>query len=160
MIRLPRPEFIVLYNGTAPFPDRKTMRLSDAYEHVEGYKEINLELEVKVYNINEGRNAETVARCEELRGYAYFVHRVRCHEAEERKKGTVPETDITRTALRKAIQDCKGKSLLTGFLETLTPEAANACARRAWNTKATRRSPSRCCYVSQMRACFSKPGGR
>jgi hypothetical protein len=125
LIKLPRPEFIVLYNGTAPFPDRKTLRLSDAYEQVEGFEKINLELEVTVYNINEGRNAETVNRCEELRGYAYFVHRVRCHESEERKKGALPETDIKLIAVKKAIQDCKDKSLLAGFLDTLTPEEVN-----------------------------------
>jgi len=125
LIKLPRPEFIVLYNGTAPFPDKETLRLSDAYEQVEGFDKVNLELEVTVYNINEGRNAETVNRCEELRGYAYFVHRVRCHEAEERKKGELPETDVRLIAVKKAIQDCKDKSLLAGFLDTLTPEEVN-----------------------------------
>ena len=125
LIRLPRPEFIVLYNGTAPFPDRETSRLSDAYEQVEGFDKINLELEVTVYNINEGRNAETVNRCEELRGYAYFVYRVRYHEAEEREKGALPETDIPRTAVKKAIQDCKDKSLLADFWEKLTQEEIN-----------------------------------
>ena len=125
LIRLPRPEFIVLYNGTAPFPDRETSRLSDAYEKVEGFDKINLELEVEVYNINEGRNAEKVNRCEELRGYAYFVYRVRYHEAEERKKAALPEADITRVAVKKAIQDCKDKSLLAGFWDTLTMEDIN-----------------------------------
>ena len=151
LIRLPRPEFIVLYNGTEPFPDRATLRLSDAYEKVDGFDcmrrtegsetntlpkqqpalqgevvdKITLELEVTVYNINEGRNAETVNRCEELKGYAYFVHRVRHHEGEEREKRSLPETDITRTAVRKAIQDCKDKSLLAGFWDTLTMEEIN-----------------------------------
>jgi len=125
LIRLPRPEFIVLYNGTAPFPDRETLRLSDAYEQVEKIDKINLELEVTVYNINEGRNTETVNRCENLKGYAYFVYRVRYHEAEERKKGT---TDITRTAVKKAIQDCKDKSLLASFWENMTQEDINMLA--------------------------------
>ena len=125
LIKLPRPEFIVLYNGAAPFPDRETLRLSDAYEQAEGYEKINLELEVQVYNINEGRNAETVNRCEELKGYAYFVHRVRHHEEEGRKKGSLPKTDVTLTAIRKAIQDCKDKSLLAGFLENLSMEEIN-----------------------------------
>ena len=93
-----------LYNETAPFPDRETLRMSDAYERVEGFDKIDLQLEVQVYNINEGRNAEVVSRCEELKGYAYFVYRARYHEAEERKKGALPEKDITRTAVKKAIQ--------------------------------------------------------
>jgi len=101
------------------------LRLSDAYEQVEGFEKINLELEVTVYNINEGRNAETVNRCEELRGYAYFVHRVRYHEAEERKNGALTETDIPLMAVKKAIQDCKDKNLLAGFWKNLTPEEVN-----------------------------------
>ena len=125
LIRLPRPEFIVLYNGTDPFPNRKTLRLSEAYEKVDGYEKINLQLEVQVDNINEGRNAETVTRCEELKGYAYFVHRARYHEAEERKKGLLPEEDIKRIAVKKAIQDCKDKGLLTDFWKKLTPEEIN-----------------------------------
>ena len=32
-IRLPQPEFFVLYNGASPFPDKETLKLSDVYEH-------------------------------------------------------------------------------------------------------------------------------
>jgi len=128
LLKLPRPEFIVLYNGTAPYPDRKLLRLSDAYEQVKEYNNIHLELEVIVYNINEGRNTGEVRRCEVLRGYAYFVDRVRYHETEERKKGGLTEAEITRTAIKKAIQDCKEKSLLLDFWNTLTPEETNMLA--------------------------------
>ena len=31
-VPLPRPEFFVLYNGTAAYPDETTMKLSEAYE--------------------------------------------------------------------------------------------------------------------------------
>ncbi|MDR2184779.1 MAG: hypothetical protein LBO80_03795 [Treponema sp.] len=31
-IAIPRPEFIVLYNGTAPYPDESTLRLSESFE--------------------------------------------------------------------------------------------------------------------------------
>jgi len=78
-----------------------------------------------VYNINDGRNAEMANRCEELNGYAYFVHRVRFHEAEEKRKGEVPKEDILRIALRKAVQDCIKKGLLLGFWNSLTPEEFN-----------------------------------
>ena len=121
LVKLPRPQFIVLYNGTAAFPDKRTLRLSDAFHKVEGFEDIYLELVVEVYNINEGVNKEIVSRCEELRGYAYFVARVRYHEAEERKKGVMSENS-TRVAIRKAIQDCKEKDLLVDFWDKLTME--------------------------------------
>ena len=31
LLKIPKPDFIVLYNGADPFPDEKTLRLSDAY---------------------------------------------------------------------------------------------------------------------------------
>jgi len=34
LVKLPKPDFLVLYNGADAFPDEKTMRLSDAYDHV------------------------------------------------------------------------------------------------------------------------------
>jgi hypothetical protein len=51
LVKLPRPEFIVLYNGSAGYPDRTTLRLSDTFERVEGNAAVNLELTVKVYKI-------------------------------------------------------------------------------------------------------------
>jgi len=59
LLSIPRPEFFVLYNGTAPYPDEQIMKLSDAFEKpgIPGLAEkpaIALELEVKVLNINEG----------------------------------------------------------------------------------------------------------
>jgi len=32
LLSIPRPEFFVLYNGTAPYPDEQVMKLSDAFE--------------------------------------------------------------------------------------------------------------------------------
>jgi hypothetical protein len=123
LVRLPRPQFIVLYNGAAAFPRQATLRLSDAFEKVEGLKGGCLELVVKVYNINEGRNRRMVSRSVELRGYAYFVGRVQYHEGVERERD--PALDkyyVTRDALRKAIQDCRDKNLLVDYWDNLTKE--------------------------------------
>ena len=57
LLKIPKPDFIVLYNGTDEFPDEKILRLSDAYmEMPEEFIGFNgsLELEVRVVNINEG----------------------------------------------------------------------------------------------------------
>ena len=55
LITLPRPEFFVLYNGTTPYPDESTIKLSDAYESISslGLPEksiFSLDLTVKVIN--------------------------------------------------------------------------------------------------------------
>jgi hypothetical protein len=62
LVHIPRPEFFVLYNGVAPYPDEELLKLSDAFES--GLlpditkKTTALELEVRVININHGRNKE------------------------------------------------------------------------------------------------------
>ena len=76
LLKIPKPDFIVLYNGVDPFPDRKTLRLSSAYmELPEEFCALggSLELEVQVLNVNEGRNEDILKKCETLRGYAHYV---------------------------------------------------------------------------------------
>ncbi len=45
------PEFYVFYNRTDPYPDIKTLRLSDAY--IKEQEKPQLELTVDVYNIDD-----------------------------------------------------------------------------------------------------------
>ena len=126
LIKFPRPEFIGLVNVPGPFPDRKVLRLSDAFENVPGFDEIRLELEVMVYNINEGRNPGIAARCAMLKEYAYFVARVRWHvKAEKQRVGTTSEAKVIRIAIRKAVQECKAKGYLLDFLGKMTEEEMN-----------------------------------
>ena len=49
-VKIPRPEFIVLYNGVREMPDYQEMKLSDNFYDHEA--ETGLQLTVKVYNIN------------------------------------------------------------------------------------------------------------
>jgi hypothetical protein len=71
LVKIPTPEFIVLYNGLGDAPERETLRLSDAFMDAPEIKfnaKLPLELEVSVFNINEGMNAEIVRRCGTLDG--------------------------------------------------------------------------------------------
>jgi hypothetical protein len=65
-IKLPRPEFIVLCKGPVDFEEKSTHKLSDALEAVEDTEsggEVNLELVVKLFNINKGRNQAIMEKC-------------------------------------------------------------------------------------------------
>jgi hypothetical protein len=64
----------VLYNGVAAYPDKTILRLSDAFELVEGNAAVNLELAVTVYNIGKGRNTEIVQKSAPLSVYVDFVY--------------------------------------------------------------------------------------
>jgi hypothetical protein len=71
LLKIPSPEFIVLYNGKKEFPDYKEMKLSDAFKFMNDT--CSLELIVKAYNINKGRNAEMANRSPVLDGYEIFI---------------------------------------------------------------------------------------
>ena len=74
MINLPRPEFFVLYNGNRKAPAIQTLKLSDAFKDK---NDINLELIVKQYNINEGYNESLINKSVDLKFYCTFVNRVK-----------------------------------------------------------------------------------
>ena len=82
-IRLPRPECYVFYNGDAPFPQEAEMRLSDAFrESGAGLPQsMQLDLTVKVYNINKSANHPILSRCEPLLAYSNFTEYARMAKA-------------------------------------------------------------------------------
>lgn len=58
-LMIPRPSFVVLYNGTKDFPAYQELRLSDSFlGEKQKDEEDALQLIVKVYNINTEKNSE------------------------------------------------------------------------------------------------------
>jgi len=113
LIKLPRPEFYVLYNGIATMPDKTALRLSGAFmDCPEGAAKYGgfcpLELEVPVINVNAGRNHDIIGRSENLSGYVCFVDKAR----EYRASGL----DM-KEALEAAIEYCIGNGILDDFLD-------------------------------------------
>jgi hypothetical protein len=123
LVKIPRPEFIVLYNGTDDTPDQWEERLSKAYITVEGNTKISLDLTVTVYNINKGRNRELLRRSEHLAGYVEFVARVR-----ENEKAGKPQAEAVTEAVRNCIRD----GILAGFLKEHGSEVMNMLLEE-WN---------------------------
>jgi hypothetical protein len=68
---IPRPEFIVLYNGVDDYPAESTMRLSEHFEQIEQNDTIALELRAKVYNINKGYNPKLEEQSKVLGDYVH-----------------------------------------------------------------------------------------
>ena len=126
LLKIPKPDFIVLYNGEDQFPDERTLRLSDAYEEYhEAFSELggSLELEVRVVNINEGRNEAVVNKSEALRGYVAFIGKVRANIASG--------IDLTQ-AVTQAVKDCIGEGILEEFLNNHSSEVINMLTTE-WN---------------------------
>lgn len=130
-IKIPRPEFLVLYNGTKNMPDFWTIKLSDNFKG-EG-EEISLQLIVKVYNINSGRNPKVLARCRALKEYSQFVEIVRTRAEEG------PLTDMV---MKEILEQCIAEGILKDLLkkygtevismlfEQLTEEEAREMSRQ------------------------------
>ena len=114
-IKIPSPEFVVLYNGEKEMVDFKEMKLSDSYELGQDFP--NLDLVVKVYNINKGRNADMAAKSSSLSGYEEFIAAVR----ENHKVMSLKE------AVRVAIRSCISKNILVEFLTEHGSEVENKC---------------------------------
>ena len=128
LIRIPRPEFFVLYNGVSPCPDDETLRLSKAFEQASSIgipdKEApSLELTARVININQGRNEEILKRSKTLNGYCAFIEKVREYESEGYS---------LEEAIRKAVKYCRDHDILKEFLEANAKEVM-ALLLTEWN---------------------------
>ncbi|MDR2555154.1 MAG: Rpn family recombination-promoting nuclease/putative transposase, partial [Fibromonadaceae bacterium] len=104
-IKIPAPEFIVLYNGEKKFPDFKELKLSDLYNFKT--HDCYLELLVKVYNINKGHNVDMAGKSPILSGYEEFIAQI---------KENLKSMEL-REAIRLAIKSCISKNILVSFLE-------------------------------------------
>lgn len=127
LVKLPAPEFVVLYNGEEPFPREKLYRLSDAYLAQPG--ENTLELKVRVININAEQDSPVLRRSETLAGYSSFVQAVREHQ----------EAGLSlNEAIQKSIHQCIDQGILREFLEKNGSEVRNMVLTE-WDENEARR---------------------
>ena len=110
-VMIPTPEFYVFYNGKEDFPVEKELVLSDAY--LCPPEDNSLELKVKVININSDKAHKLLAKCEILREYSIFIETIRKY------------ADSEEGAIKKAIQECMEKGILTEYLKRKGSEVRN-----------------------------------
>jgi len=120
-VKIPVPEFFVLYNGVEPCQDQYIYRLSDSFKKLDslglmGKSTFSLELVVSVININEGRNQALAARCKKLAEYSAFIAKVRSF---------MKELGNLKEAIKKAINYCQKHDILREFLELHATEVLN-----------------------------------
>ncbi|MBQ6565498.1 MAG: hypothetical protein IJL80_00445 [Treponema sp.] len=111
LIKIPAPQYFVLYNGLAEQTEKVDLRLSDAFEKKsEGY-----EWTAHVINVNAGHNKNILSSCQILEDYAQFVAKVR-HNC---NCGMV----LTK-AIDTAVDDCIRQGILESFLRKHKSEVA------------------------------------
>lgn len=104
-ISLPAPQCVVFYNGTQEMPEEQTLRLSDAFENGEARSDV--ELTVRMLNINQGHNRLLMEQCRVLREYAEFVGITRAYMRERKD---------AEEALAEAVDYCIENGILEEFL--------------------------------------------
>ena len=114
LVEIETPEFYVLYNGEREqIEDEIELKLSDAFKD----KSIcQLELTVKVYNINKGYNEKILNKSVALNEYAIFIAKVR----ENEKNGMTRED-----AVKEAITYCINNKIMSEFLKEHGGEVTN-----------------------------------
>ena len=112
LVQIPVPRFVVFYNGTQEQPERRGLRLSDAFEKKVSSPE--LEVTVTMLNINPGNNRELMEKCRTLREYCMFVECIRKYAA---------QMDIEE-AVERAVTECIAEGILSEFLSKNRAEAS------------------------------------
>ena len=108
LLKIPTPQYIVFYNGTTSMPDRKELRLSDAFQ--QPTEQPDIEVIAHMLNINYGHNKELMERCRKLKEYAQFIDIIR-HYLRENKQWS------NEQAISKAIDDCIQNNILRDILQ-------------------------------------------
>ena len=127
-LTIPWPEFFVLYNGKEPYPDQAIVRLSDLFAKPqelglpEKVKPL-LELEVRVININEGKNGAIANRCKKLAEYSAFVAKAHTF---------IQALGNKEDGIKAAITYCQKHAILNEFLEIHGSEILNMILTE-WN---------------------------
>jgi hypothetical protein len=105
-----------------PRPDKLIYKLSDSFKKADAPPQ--LELEATVINVNEGRNADILDKCETLKEYAAFV-------AAARRFAKI-EPDINR-AMKAAVEYCAASGILVDFLKEHGTEVINMITGWDWD---------------------------
>ena len=114
-VRLPKPKYIVFYNGTKKQPDSMELKLSDCFENTDNEAPC-LECTATMLNINYGHNQELMKHCRRLEEYSIFVQCVREY---------IQSEPSVEDALEKAIDTCIHQDVLADFLKKHRAEVTN-----------------------------------
>ena len=121
-VKLPNPDFYVVYVGKENYPKEKILKLSDSFYIKDNSK---LDLTVTVKNCSDVRNLPFQQNCDILKQYCEFIEIV---EKYYDKKNP-------RESFRKAIYAATEENILTDYLDRKAREVINMlCAKYDYKT--------------------------
>ena len=107
LLQLPVPKLVVFYNGKKEQPDEMILKLSDSFP--EG-SDADLEVKVRMLNVNVGRNRLLLEACKPLGEYSWLVDEIR-------RNNTTKDEDGMSSAVDRAISDMPDSFVIKSFLE-------------------------------------------
>ena len=116
LIKIPTPQYYVFYNGIQNYPDRKVLKLSDAFQKKQTVGDF--EWTAIMLNINYGKNNKLMEQCQILREYAILIDTIRRYQK---------MYDDTEEAVTRAVDECIEKSILVDFLLEHKSEVIDMC---------------------------------
>lgn len=116
-VLLPIPKLVTFYNGREDREDESVLRLRDAFEGNERASEADIDVRVRMVNINYGRDKKLLESCEPLKEYAWLVSRIREYN----------EKMDTEDAVDRAIDEMPDGFVIKGFLLANRAEVKNMC---------------------------------
>lgn len=123
LILLPVPRLVAFYNGTIEKENEIILRLSDSFpEKIDS----DIEVKVRMININYGKNQEILNKCKPLGEYAWIVDRIRNNNGDvesaiDKAISEMPNSFIIKPFLLAHRSEVKGM-LLTEYNEAETME--------------------------------------
>ena len=120
LVKIPKPEFIVLYNGESKYPKYNKLYLSDAFCDK---LNLNLELVVDVININYENHNSLIEKSNTLNDYSYFIYLVRKYI--KQYKNSIEKSDLLNYCIKIAIKECIDRNILKDFLKQNGSEVIN-----------------------------------
>ncbi len=116
LLRIPNPKYIVFYNGISSKvkSDVEKLKLSDAFLNEDNTGEF--EWTATMVNINIDHNQELFEKCEILKQYSIFIHRVREYNT------YMNDLDA---AVAKSVDECIKEGILKELLEKQKKEGFN-----------------------------------
>ena len=116
LLELPVPRLVVFYNGRQEQPEEQILRLSDSFPK-DAVSDI--EVNVRMINVNRGQNARTLEECRPLYEYSWIIQKIRDNKNEEK--------DIEE-AIDKVISELPNDFIVKSFLEAHRSEVKGMLA--------------------------------
>ena len=114
LLKIPTPQFIVIYTGSTELDDVKELKLSDSFEVPDTSG--RFEWTATVVNISKGHSLKLLEQCPPLRDYAVYVSRI---------KGNVAAGMTKEDAVNEAMEYSIEHNLLNGYFLEQKMEVLN-----------------------------------